>query len=60
MLLFELTLKNTVPPPVPEPEVTEIQFESLVAFQEQPLWVFTEKLLEPPPEPKLWLDDGSE
>ena len=53
MLGLELTLKDTVPLPDPVPEVMAIQLELVLADQVQPLCVFTEKLLEPPPEPKL-------
>ena len=58
-LPLESTPNDAVPLPMTEPEVTVIQLESLVAIQKQPLWVFTEKLLEPPPEPKLWPDEES-
>jgi len=53
VLALALTLKLTVPLPEPDPEVIEIQLEDVLADQEQPLCVLTEKLLDPPPEPKL-------
>jgi len=54
-LVLELasTLKLTAPLPEPDPEMIEIQLADVLADQEQPLCVLTEKLLDPPPEPKL-------
>ena len=55
LLEFAATLKETVPLPDPEPEVMVIHPAVVLADHEQPLWVETVKLPEPPPEPKDWL-----